>query len=80
MKLKTVKFNLEGEVCPYPLIMAVKEFEKIKKNIISGKKVFEIVTDCPAATENIPFEFGKRGMRSEIKTIGKGRWKIIIKK
>lgn len=80
MKLKIITFNLEGEVCPYPLIMAIKEFEKIKKDVISGEKIFEIITDCPAAIENVPSEFSKRGMRSEVKSMGRGRWKIIIKK
>lgn len=80
MDPKIVKYNLEGEVCPYPLIMTMKKFVEVEKDIKSGVKALEITTDCPAATENIPREFEKRGMRVDIKKEQSGMWRIIISK
>lgn len=80
MESKIIKYNLEGEVCPYPLIMSIKKFLTIEKDIKSGGKILEITTDCPAATENVPREFVKRGMKVDVKAEKSGLWKIVITK
>ena len=70
---------MEGGICPYPLIEAIKKAEKISEDLMTGKKILEIITDCLPATENIPTEFHKRGFASEIEKIESVKWRIIIK-
>ena len=77
--IETAALNLEGEICPYPLILTIKKAEEIKKDLAAQKKTIEVITDCYPATENIPAEFRKRGFFVEIEEIGPAKWKIIIK-
>lgn len=79
MKTKIVKLNLEGETCPYPLMKCIEKFREIKNELKSGSKVLKVKIDCPAALENIPLAFKKKGFQTEIKEINKGKWEIIIK-
>jgi len=75
-----VKLNLEGEVCPYPLIMSIKKGKEIKKDLEAGKKVLEIIIDHPPSLETIPLRFKKEGFLVKTEKIGAAKWKIIIKK
>ena len=77
--VEIVKLNMEGEICPYPLIEAIKKAKDIDKDLKTGKKTLQIIVDCLHATENIPAEFHKRGLISEIEKIGAAKWRIIIK-
>ena len=80
MDPEIIKLNIEGEVCPYPLILTIKKYQEIKEDLESGRKTLEILTDHPPATENIPREFRKRGFLVEVKKIGPAKWKILISK
>lgn len=80
MEEKIVQLNLEGEICPYPLIISLKKFQEIKKEVEAGEKIMEIITDCPPAAENVPAEYKKRGLDAKIEKIDISKWKIIIKK
>lgn len=80
MNPETIKLNLEGEVCPYPLIMTLKKFQESSQDLEAGRKILEVITDHPPASENIPREFLKRGFQVEVEKIGRAKWKIIIKK
>lgn len=80
MEQKIVRLELEREICPYPLIIALKQYEGDKKSFDSGEKSLEIITDCIPATGNIPSEFKKKGFEVSSEKIEAGKWKIIIKK
>jgi len=80
MSQEIIQLNLEGELCPYPLILSLKKYNQIKEDINSGKKILEIITDCVAAIENIPFEYKKRGFNVNTEKVKAGTWKITIKK
>lgn len=75
-----VKLNLEGEICPYPLIISLKKWEEIKEDLEAGRKILEIITDHPLSLQSIPLEFEKKGFKPIIEKIGPDKWKIIIKK
>jgi len=80
MEKTTVKLNLEGEVCPYPLISTLKKVRQEEKELKEGKIFLEVTTDCPSALENIPFELKKRDFQVDVQKIEPLKWKIIIKK
>jgi len=79
-ELEIVKLNIEGEICPYPLIITIKKYQEIKEDFDSGKKILEVITDHPPASETIPREFKKRGFRVEVEKISPSKWRIIIEK
>ncbi len=79
-KPEIIKLNIEGEICPYPLITTIKKYQEIKENLESGKRILEVTTDHPPAYENIPREFRKKGFQVEVEKMGPAKWKIIIKK
>jgi len=77
---KTVKLNIEGEICPYTLIQTVRKVEEIEEDLKSGRKILEVIYDHPPVVDNIPVEFQKRGFQVEIKKTGVAKWQVIIKK
>ena len=77
---KTVKLNIEGEICPYTLIRTVRKVEEIEEDLKSGRKILEVIYDHPPVVDNIPVEFQKRGFQVEIKKTGVAKWQVIIKK
>ncbi len=80
MNTEIVKLNLEGEICPYPLIRTIKKVEELKEDLELGKKILEVIIDHPPALETIPSELKKRGFQVEIKKIDRVKWQILIKK
>jgi TusA-related sulfurtransferase len=80
MDSKIIQLNVEGEICPYPLIKTIKKVEEQKRDLKDKGVVLEITTDCLPAIENIPFELQKRGFRAEVQKIEPLKWKIIIKR
>lgn len=80
MKQKVVKLNVEGEICPYPLIMTIKKIQEIKDGLELKEKILEVVTDCPPTIENIPAEFQRRGFKVNVEKISAARWRVTIKK
>jgi TusA-related sulfurtransferase len=78
MKPEIIQLNTEGEICPYPLILTLKKIKEIEKDLKQGKKILEIITDCPPTIENLPFELKKRGFQVKVEKIQPLKWKIII--
>lgn len=75
-----VTLNLEGEICPYPLILTLRKVEEMGEDLAAGRKILEVTTDHPVALETIPIEIRKRGFSVEIQQIGAAKWKMTIKK
>lgn len=69
--------NLEGKVCPYPVIAVSKKLKEMSK----GKKLEVITTDCDAL-KSIPKITEKFNVKvEEIKEIEKDKkWKLVIRK
>lgn len=80
MNPEIVKLNLEGEICPYTLILAIKRSKEIEGDLKTGKKILEIIVDHPPIVDNFPGEFGRRGYQVEIKKTGPSSWLVRIKK
>lgn len=75
----TIKLNLEGEVCPYPLIMTLKKFKEHANDLEAGK-ILEITLDHSPATENIAGEIEKQGGITETVKTGSAQWNMKIQK
>lgn len=73
-----IKLNLEGEICPYTLILTLKKVQEEERNLREGKKILEVYIDSPATIENIPFELKKRGFNVEIQKLTNLKCKITI--
>lgn len=80
MNKKVLQLNIEGELCPYPLIVALKKYKEVKEELDSGNKSLEIIVDHPSALENIPFEFRKKNFDVSVEQTGRAKWKITISK
>ena len=80
MSPEIIRLNLEGEICPYTLILAIKKSKEIKGDLTAGKKILEVIVDHPPIVDNFPEEFGRRGYRVEIKKTGSANWLVRIKK
>jgi len=78
MEPEIIKLNLEGEICPYTLILSIRKAEEIKKDLDTGIKILEIIVDHPPIVDNFPEEFSRRGYRVEIKKIGLSNWLVRI--
>lgn len=69
------KLNLVGEVCPWPVILTLKEVRKMKPN-----EVIEILTDHVPSVTNVPEAAKKEGHEVlEASRVDKGVYKIVIK-
>jgi len=80
MTAEIIKFNLEGEICPYTLIRTIKKVEELKEGLETKEKILEVIYDHPPVVDNIPAEFQKRSFQVEVREIGTAKWRIIIKK
>ncbi|MFH1402363.1 MAG: sulfurtransferase TusA family protein [Patescibacteria group bacterium] len=78
MKPKIVELNLEGELCPYTLILAIKKSKEIADDLKAGKKILEVLVDHPPVIDNFPEEFKNRGYKVKIKKLGSARWVVAI--
>lgn len=69
--------DVQGRVCPYPIVSIKKEMEKLPKGA-----VLKILCDSPEAVEDsIPRYCEKRGYQLEaVKIEDKGYWEIFIQK
>jgi len=77
---EVVILNLEGEVCPYPLIISVRKSKEIEEDLKAGRKTLEIIIDHPPSLETIPLRFKKEGFTVNVEKIGAAKWRIIVKK
>ena len=76
--METVEGDLRGDVCPYPLIMAIKKISELEKELKAGRIVLKIIIDHPPATQSIPRESEKRGYQTGLKKIGAAEWEITV--
>jgi len=70
------RLDTQGEICPYPLVMAQREMKKLQPG-----DVLIVISDYPLAAENIPrwaAEHGHRVVRVE--KVGDALWEIEIEK
>ena len=72
--------DLKGDVCPYPLIMAIKKISDEEDNLRSGRIVLKFVVDHSPSTKSIPRETEKRGYQTELEKTGAAEWVITVKK
>ncbi|MBI2935674.1 MAG: sulfurtransferase TusA family protein, partial [Chloroflexi bacterium] len=56
-----MKLDVRGEICPYPMMEAVKAMKKLK-----GDEALEVLTDHAPCLETIPPEAIKLGFDYEI--------------
>ena len=68
-----VRIDMEGEVCPYPQIIAREEIKKIE----SGKIVV-IKTDHVMATKAVPQSVSNEVSHFGVWKSGSGQYKIIL--
>lgn len=67
--------NLAGEVCPWPVILTLKEIKKLK----SGQ-VIEVLTDHVPSVTSIPEAARKNGHHVlEASRVDKGLYRIVIR-
>ena len=71
--------DLKGDVCPYPLIMAIKRINEVEDHLKSGRIVLKFVVDHPPSTMSIPREIKKRGYQTELEKTGAAEWIITVK-
>jgi TusA-related sulfurtransferase len=79
MEPEVVNLNLEGEICPYTLILALKKVKEIESDLRSGKKILKLIIDHPPAVDNFPGELQKRGFKTEFEKIETAKWVVTIK-
>ncbi|HID19763.1 MAG TPA: sulfurtransferase TusA family protein [Methanophagales archaeon] len=72
--------DLKGDVCPYPLIMAIKRISEVEDSLRSGRIVLKLVVDHPPSTKSIPRETKKRGYQTELEKTGAAEWVITVKR
>lgn len=69
------EINLDGKICPYPVVEIVKEVAKMR----SGEKLTFCVDD-PLAIKSVPEELEEyEGLEIQIEKRSKG-WNIIVTK
>jgi len=69
------KLNLAGEVCPWPVILTLKEIKRMKPG-----QVIEVLTDHVPSVANIPEAARSNGHEVvEASRVDKGLYKIIIR-
>jgi TusA-related sulfurtransferase len=78
--LEEVIIDLRGDVCPYPLIMAIKKISEEEDSLRSGRIVLKFVVDHPPSTKSIPRETEKRGYQTELEKTGAAEWIITVKR
>ena len=69
-----MKLDVRGEICPYPMIMAVQAMKKVKDK---GESV-EVVTDHAPCLETIPPQAARLGFGVAIEETGSPEWVITL--
>lgn len=69
-----MELDVRGEICPYPMMMAVDAMKKVK-----GKgEVVEVITDHAPCLETIPPQAARLGFEVNIEEVGSPEWKITL--
>ena len=69
-----MKLDVRGEICPYPMMMAIQAMKKVKD---IGESV-EVVTDHAPCLETIPPQAARLGFDVNIEEIGTPEWVITL--
>ncbi|MCS4541114.1 MAG: sulfurtransferase TusA family protein [Euryarchaeota archaeon] len=73
---KSYLLDVRGYLCPYPVIFTRKALLQLKEG-----DFLEVFTDNPASCENVPNDVKEDGHKVlAIEQMGRGEWKIVIKK
>ena len=71
-----MKLDVRGEICPYPMMMAIQAMKKVKDK---GESV-EVVTDHAPCLETIPPQAARLGFDVTIEETGSPEWIITLKR
>ena len=72
---KIVTLDVQGEICPFPMIKAVEAMEKSQEG-----EAIEVLTDHPPALLTIPNQAVKLGWDVNIQRTGSSEWKVVLTK
>lgn len=78
MDREIIKINLKGDLCPYPLITALKKINEMENDLSSNRKALRAVVDHPYYVRSIMREMEKRGYQTELEKTGVNEWEITI--
>jgi len=70
------KLDVRGEICPYPMMKAVKALKKLKQ----GEDELIVITDHAPALETIPTQAVRLGFAAEIEETGSPEWQITLRR
>ena len=68
-----MELDVRGEVCPYPMMMAVEQMKKLK-----GAEEIVVITDHAPCLETIPPQAPRHGYLSSIEQTGSPEWRITL--
>ncbi|WP_316348736.1 sulfurtransferase TusA family protein [Desulfuromonas acetoxidans] len=78
--MKTIKFDICGQICPSALLTALKEINRHRKQLKQGQCELVILTDARDATRTIPSAVENMGYQVDIgKKDGCYQIRIFIK-
>ena len=69
-----MKLDVRGEICPYPMMMAVEAMKKFKDK----GEIVEVVTDHAPCLETIPPQAARLGFNVTIEETGSPEWIITL--
>lgn len=73
--IRTTRVDARGEVCPYPMLMAVEAMKKATPG-----EIIEVYTDHAPALETIPTQASRLGYEVKIEATGNPEWRITLTK
>jgi TusA-related sulfurtransferase len=77
--LKTVEFDISGQICPSTLLVALREVNRNIADLKSGQCQLLFRTDNRDCTNTIPEAVGNMGLKANIEKIS-GAYTILIAK
>ncbi|HID93513.1 MAG TPA: sulfurtransferase TusA family protein [bacterium (Candidatus Stahlbacteria)] len=80
MDREIIKISLKGDLCPYPLITALKKINEMEDDLKLNRKALRVVVDHPYYVRSIMREMGKRGYQTELEKTGINEWEITIRR
>ncbi|HIJ60345.1 MAG TPA: sulfurtransferase TusA family protein [Nitrospirae bacterium] len=77
---ETTILDIRGQVCPSTLLVSLKEINKHKDSLKSGKSKLKIITDNRDAVTTIPESCKSMGYPCDVEKSVEGYYIITIKK
>lgn len=69
-----MELDVRGEICPYPMMKAVKAMKEATKS----RDTIEVITDHAPCLETIPPQATKLNFGVTIEEVGSPEWKITL--